>query len=135
MSSRLDRITDWEMLAKQCEFSAKKMAERCGISTRQLRWYFQEYRGGFALKKWLDDLRAEVAAEMLEKGEPVKSIAVDLGFKQRSHFSKFFKRVTGIAPSDQWRYAQQNNSFQEATPSATVTETDHAIPNAAPMII
>jgi AraC-like DNA-binding protein len=110
MSSRLERITDWEILAKECTFSAKKMAERCGISTRQLRWYFQEYRG-FALKKWLDDLRVEVAAEMLEKGEPVKSIAVDLGFKQRSHFSKFFKRVTGIAPSDQWRYARQSDSM------------------------
>ena len=120
MSSRLERITDWEILAKECGFSAKNMGERCGISTRQLRWYFQEYRG-FALKKWLDDLRAEVAAEMLEKGDPVKSIAVDLGFKQRSHFSKFFKRVTGIAPSDQWRYAKQNNShFQDPTGGATV---------------
>jgi len=98
MASRLDRITDWKSIAEQCGFSATKMAQQCGISTRQLRWYFREYRG-LALKKWLDDLRVEVAAMMLQNGDSVKSIAVDLGFKQRSHFSKFFKRVTGTAPS------------------------------------
>jgi len=135
MSSRLDRITDWEMLGKQCGFSATRMAEQCGISTRQLRWYFQACRG-FALKKWLDDLRAEAAVEMLERGEPVKSIAVDLGFKQRSHFSKFFKRVTGIAPSDQWRCSRRNDPrFQEPTPSATAADTCHPIQQvAAPML-
>lgn len=113
MASRLDRITDWEMIAEQCGFSAAKMAEQCGISTRQLRWYFRECRG-FALKKWLDELRAEAAAKMLQNGDSVKSIAVDLGFKQRSHFSKFFKRVTGIAPSEQGCSENRRNGYQLA---------------------
>jgi len=113
MSSRLDRIREWEELATNSEFSAAKMAETCGISTRQLRWYFRECRGR-QLKKWLDDLRAQAAVERLRRGESVKSIAIELGFKQRSHFSKFFKRVTGHAPTDAWHDDHRRNGYQFA---------------------
>jgi len=40
--------------------------------------------------------------ELLNSSEPVSQIAYDLGFEYPQHFSKIFKKKTGMSPT-QWR--------------------------------
>ena len=98
MSRRLNRIKDWNTAAIECGFQLEGMAKRCGVSERTLRRHFQK-EFGVNLKVWVDGKRARIAAEHLLKGDLVKTTAADLNFTQRSQFSKFFKRLTGTAPT------------------------------------
>jgi AraC-like DNA-binding protein len=98
MSSRLDRIKDWDKLAVRCQFSLQQMARDCSISPRQLRRYLQDQLQ-VNPKEWLDDLRWRAAATQLSKGDAVKSVAMDVGFKHTSDFTRFFKRLARQTPS------------------------------------
>jgi AraC family transcriptional regulator, arabinose operon regulatory protein len=99
MSSRLDRIDNWAGLAKECNFRLKDLAKRCKVSERQLERYLL-VRFGVRPKRWLDELRAEMALTLISEGEIMKVVADKLGFKQSSHFSRFFKQAFGTPPSE-----------------------------------
>lgn len=99
MSKHLYRVKDWKALAIECRFQAEAMARKCGVSERTLRRYFRK-QFGVNVKVWVDDNRAKIAMEHLLKGDLVKTAAADLNFTQRSQFSKFFKRITGRAPTN-----------------------------------
>src|SRR5688572_8597084 len=100
MSSRLDRITDWEVRALKCSYSAAALARECEVSSRELRWYFQR-AWRMSPKKWLDTLRARVALALLQTGALVKTVAAEVCFKHASAFIRFIKRLTGKTPL-QW---------------------------------
>jgi AraC-like DNA-binding protein len=97
MSARLHHIKDWNAIAINCHFQLQAMAKKVGVSERTLRRHFQKIFGVNA-KAWVDASRAAIAAEYLLNGEPVKMTAAELNFTQSSHFSKFFKRLSGSAP-------------------------------------
>jgi AraC-like DNA-binding protein len=99
MASRLDRVQNWEHLAREYGYQIPQIAKRQHVSERQLRRYFRR-RFGVTAKEWLDTLRARDATEQLVRGDLVKTVSGDLNFKQRSHFSKFVKRVLGTPPSN-----------------------------------
>lgn len=51
--------------------------------------------------RYLIEYRLSKAAALLEKTDlPVSTIAMDVGFRQLSHFGKCFKEKTGLAPRD-----------------------------------
>src|SRR6267378_4250911 len=98
MCSRLDRIGEWNVLAPRAQFSSKKLAELCDVSSRQLERYFKNsFRQ--SPQSWLNTVRLAEAARLLHGGTSVKETAFHLGFKQVYHFSRAFKRRVGIAPS------------------------------------
>lgn len=99
MSSRLDRIKDWKPLAAQCGYSLQAIAHACGMSRQHLRRYFQQHLA-VNPKQWLDTLRWADACARLKHGEPIKSIAIELGFKHVSHFTKFVKAHTNQTPRE-----------------------------------
>jgi AraC-like DNA-binding protein len=99
MSSRLDRITDWQAEAVQCGFQLEKLARACGVSERTLRRYFQR-KFGVTPKHWRDARRLEMAFLGLLAGEQVKATASNLKFKHREALSAFIKRQTGSPPRD-----------------------------------
>jgi len=99
MSSRLDWIDNWAGLAKESNFRLKDLARRCKVSERQLERYLL-VRFGVRPKRWLDELRAEMAVALISEGEIMKVVADKLGFKQSSHFSRFFKQAFGTPPSE-----------------------------------
>jgi AraC-like DNA-binding protein len=39
-----------------------------------------------------------VARQLLARGKPVKSVALDVGYRSAAAFSRVFSRVTGQAP-------------------------------------
>src|ERR1051325_11434071 len=98
MPSRLARVTDWEGLAEQAAYNAKDLAERCGVSLRQLERFFPPVMG-LPPQRWLNALRQQKAFELIASGRSVKEVSICLGYKQSSHFSRQFKQFHGVPPS------------------------------------
>ena len=48
---------------------------------------------------WLTSVRLREAGDRIRAGGRVKEVALDLGYKQLSHFSREFKRAYGLPPS------------------------------------
>ncbi len=99
MTSRLDRNKDWLELAKESRYSAKQLAALCRVSLRQLERYYNNSFGR-APQQWLNEVRLREAKKLLLKGGSVKEATSRLGFKQASHFSRWFKQHTGRPPSE-----------------------------------
>ncbi|GAA4275139.1 AraC family transcriptional regulator [Aquimarina gracilis] len=55
---------------------------------------------GISANKWIQDKTVTEAQALLSKSTtPVKEIAYRLGFNEPTHFSKFFKKQTGLTPN------------------------------------
>jgi AraC-like DNA-binding protein len=87
----------WETLAVRAHYRPGELAGLCGISLRTLQRHFSSHYG-CTLGAWLKNLRMQQAYSRVARGESIKCVAYDLGFKQLSHFSRVFKEAHGIAP-------------------------------------
>jgi AraC-like DNA-binding protein len=89
----------WEQLAELAHYDSKELATICGVSTRQLQRHF---RRNFECspQNWLNQRRMLVARQLLTSGAPVKRVALELGFKQISHFCRQFKCRNKMTPSE-----------------------------------
>ncbi len=85
-------------MPEAAHFRCKELARMCHCSSRQLR---RRIRRQFNTtpKKWLNAARLEAAADLLDRGVSAKQTALKLGFKQLSHFSKWFRLSFRVAPS------------------------------------
>lgn len=73
-------------------------AKRVGMSPRGLRRKLAQ--SGTSYQKLLDSIRSKIATRLLrDTGEPVSSIAYELGFENPSDFGRAFKKWTGQSPS------------------------------------
>ena len=106
MSSRLDRMTDWDNLSALCNYRVGEMARYCKCSRRQLQRFFLLHFEKTP-KQWLDEIRARIAAQEIARGDLLKSVSNDLKFKDPASFTRFFKRLQGTTP---------NNFSQKAGP-------------------
>jgi AraC-like DNA-binding protein len=89
----------WEELAQAVNYDANKLAELCSISTRQLRRHFHQ-KFQRSPQNWLNDYRMKAAERMLLAGDPVKKVALELGFKHSSHFCRKFKCQKNMTPHE-----------------------------------
>ena len=99
MRSRLSRVSNWEGLAEEAGYNVKKLAERCGVSRRQLERFFPSATGKTP-QQWLNYLRQQKAFQLIASSQSVKEVSIRLGYKQSSHFSREFKRFHGVPPSE-----------------------------------
>ncbi len=67
------------------------------VSVRQLQRYFLDEIGRTP-KAWLNEQRMIAARKLLFEGQSVKAVAIQLGFKQASHFCREFKRSYRMTP-------------------------------------
>ena len=74
------------------------MAKLCSVSLRTLQRHFRNHYS-LTVTEWLRDVRMEEAKRRILAGDFIKVVAIDLGFKQLSHFSRVFKASFGMAPS------------------------------------
>jgi len=93
-------LTDWkrEDLAQAAHYDANELAKLCGVSTRQLQRYFRR-NFHHTPQHWLNERRLAAAQSLLLSGDSVKKVALDLGFKQPSHFCRQFKNRNHMTPS------------------------------------
>ena len=103
----------WEELAESSHYDANQLAKLCGVSTRQLQRHF---RRSFhcSPQSWLNERRLQIAEVLLLSGESVKKVALDLGFKQPSHFCRQFKSRNKMTPS-QFAISQITHCRSEIT--------------------
>lgn len=99
MNSRMNRIEDWRQLARESNYSAKALANNCGVSLRQLERYIM-WKMGCSPKRFLNHLRFDTSLELLGMGRLVKETAHELGFRNACHFSREFRKHYGVSPRD-----------------------------------
>jgi transcriptional regulator GlxA family with amidase domain len=91
-------VERWDQLASTAHYDARELAKLCNLSVRQLEREFQRF-----LKRtpqdWLNEQRIKAALPMLLSGEQVKKVALELRFKQVSHFCRQFKLQNRLTPS------------------------------------
>lgn len=78
--------------------SVPEIARFCNVSEAGIKRIFDRY-AGMGIHKYLLKLKIKAAAELLQEGESVTSVAEKLGFNSQSYFSRAFKRETGFVPS------------------------------------
>lgn len=82
--------------------STDKVATMIGIKPRRLRERLEAE--GSSVKELLEDLRCELARQLLETSLPIGEIAATLHYSKPGAFSRAFKAWTGKTPR-QWRQA------------------------------
>lgn len=91
-------INDWKGLAATARYDVNELAKLCQRSVRQLQ---RDFRRQFACapQTWLNEERLKAARSLLLSGQPIKTVAWELGFKQSSHFCRQFKTYHKLTPS------------------------------------
>ncbi|MCA0757791.1 helix-turn-helix domain-containing protein [Paenibacillus sp. N4] len=91
------------------EFSREEIAEQVFLNPAYLSRLFRR-ETGFSLTDYLVRLRIDRARIGLEKtNERISDIALAVGYANFSHFSKLFKKMTGLTPQE-YRKKYQNIS-------------------------
>jgi AraC-like DNA-binding protein len=93
-----------------CEsaLSLEMVASHIYVSRCHYSRIFQKYVGvGF--KEYIIGKRIEKAKHLLEKGELITNVCFMVGYNDLTHFSRIFKRVTGVSPSA-YRRSQNRNT-------------------------
>lgn len=100
-SSRLAQAVKLMEENLEVPFSSRQMAERLGISTRQLERLFGRYLNSTP-KRYLLELRLHRARHLIvQTDKPITDIAMACGFNSSSHFSKVYRHHFGRSPANQ----------------------------------
>jgi AraC-like DNA-binding protein len=81
----------------QQRVTLRALADEAGISAAHLVRAFQRSTG-VPPHAWLLQVRVAAGKERLARGEPIVGVAADLGFADQSHFTRCFRRLTGMTP-------------------------------------
>lgn len=80
------------------ELTIEKIAEFCDLSASYLSTLFKRFLGISPIDYQIS-LRLRAAKLLLAKDTPVTTVAHNTGFNSIHHFSRIFKKKTGISPS------------------------------------
>ena len=84
--------------------SLSELAEQAGVEASSICRLFQRYQGTSPYQYLLRRKMNLAAGFLVESGGLVKEAALRVGFADPYHFSRCFKAVHGVAPSDLLRY-------------------------------
>lgn len=84
----------------ECSSCQDAIAEQLGMSYHNLRKQFYKIEG-ITLGAYYNERRLEIAKELLQKSEfLIFQVADAVGFSTGSNFARWFKRNTGISPTN-----------------------------------
>lgn len=75
-----------------------RLARAVGLNEKSLKAGFRTHVGQ-SIHAYLTKVRMEAAAHMLAEGQSVTEVALATGFTNLSHFSRTFRKATGLPPS------------------------------------
>ena len=82
-----------------CEnINVEDICVSCGIGRSALKELFRKYTGIGAMK-YFNYLRIRHAIKLIGRDFTMAEIAVDMNFSSQNYFSAFFKRETGLTPT------------------------------------
>jgi len=90
-------VFDFDELARECDMS---------LSTFRRRWL--KYIGCPPARYQTEMLRQDACRMLAETAMPVKEIAITLGFEDPLYFSRRFRQLTGLTPTE---YRRRNRPF------------------------
>ena len=100
MNKRIIQLTGQMQSNLQQKFSTKRLAKKVNVSDSRLRQLFIT-ETGMSPTEYLRDLRLERAAQLLADSlMSIKEIGEQVGIRDKSHFTKYFKEKFGVTPSD-----------------------------------
>ena len=99
MPSRLPPSHHWPHLANDVDYHAGTLADRFGLSLRQVERFFEE-NVGMAPKAWLHIQRMIKARYRLLELRRVTPVAQEFGYKHVCHFSRDFQKCYGMPPTE-----------------------------------
>jgi len=88
---------DWGTLVAECGFRTNAVVERSGYSMRTLQRSVRE-RFSMSLRELIAELRLKRASDLLLSGRSVKEVALEVGYRQTSHFVRCFREKFGVTP-------------------------------------
>jgi AraC family transcriptional activator of pobA len=107
---RQSLYTRWVVLMESHyreHWPVSRYAERLGLSTERLNRMVRAETGHNAQALLHARLAREACRRLVHVAAPVSRLAFELGFEDPAYFCRFFKRQTGLSPSDYRRQAQQ----------------------------
>jgi AraC-like DNA-binding protein len=104
---RLARICAAVLADTSSDLTLDDWADRGGLSRRTLTRLFRRETGQ-SFSAWRQRVRLLEALARLGTGEPVTSVALDVGYDSPSAFTAMFKRELGSAPRNYLRWADQD---------------------------
>ncbi len=75
------------------------IAAKCGLSASTVKQVFRKF-AGISLMEYVRDLKIKTAQSLLLRGDSVKNVANELGFRDPNYFSTVFRRTTGHSPRE-----------------------------------
>ena len=88
------------MRASVCQnLSLEDFSRSNNVSISYLKLLFKKY-AGISPKVYYTKLRVAHAVSLIEKGMPISDVAEQMSFSSPNYFSEFFKRNTGVSPSE-----------------------------------
>lgn len=83
------------------DLSIEEIANYTGRSLSTFKRDFKKY-SNLSPQKWLIQRRLETAHELIRRGgRRVSDICFEVGFKNLSHFSKIYKGMYGVPPTEE----------------------------------
>ena len=114
---RLRKIADTFAVDPSDRATVVEWAQRVAMSERSLsRLIMRET--GMTFGRWRQQFQIMVAFERLVDGEPVKTVALDLGYESTGAFIAMFKRALGISPG---KYLVGRRNLQPVSTTRVVT--------------
>jgi len=100
----------WIAANYQIDSPVASMARLAGLAGRSFKRRFEQVTGMSPLE-YVHTLRLEEAKQMLEtSGEPIESVAQEVGYQDSSFFGRLFRRKVGITPA---RYRRRFGSLRQ----------------------
>lgn len=99
IDKRISEINEYIETHMSERVTCQNVADNIHLSVRQLNRVIQN-EFGMPVSDYIDKLKCEHAKNLLLHSDvPIGCVAADVGFSSEFSFSKFFKRVEGMAPS------------------------------------
>ncbi|TNJ64452.1 helix-turn-helix domain-containing protein [Paenibacillus hemerocallicola] len=102
----VERIISRMQRSYQEELDVEKLAREANVSKRQFTYWFKKITGRNATD-YLSDLRINRAKQLLLTDCRLQDVALAIGYKDEFYFSRRFKQLVGLSPSE---YARERRS-------------------------